>query len=289
MDLRGQTGVADHALSAIDLALWDLKGRILGEPVWKLLGADGHDVALYATVGSVSQDRVELLDLATRLQDEGFRALKFVVGERAASRREGSLNSWLHEDLSMLAELRSVLHDDTRLMIFARSSLTLPAAVAMARELVDLGVSVFQEPTLGNRPRDVAELARRTGVATALGHSCGPAERFLECLEVGAPSFVQPNVVTSGGITGAMEVAAVARAFGVPVLGGGSWMFHNLPVLAALGPGVLGEWFLLRDVLAMSELYQKLPTQHGGRVSLPVGPGLGLDLDPDAVDRFQVG
>ena len=288
-DLRGQTGIAYHALSAIDLALWDLKGRILGEPVWKLLGADGRDVALYASVGSVSQDRAQLVDLAVRLQDEGFEALKFVVAARAASRRVGSLTSWLREDVAVLEELRAALDDDTCLLISARSSLTLREAVAMARELEGIGVSVFQEPTLGNRPLDVAQLARQTGIATALGHSCGPAERFLEYLDMGALSFIQPNAVTCGGITGATEIAAMARAFGVPVLGGGSWMFHNLPVLAAAGPGVLGEWFPLRDVLPMGELYQQLPTQRGGRVSLPAEPGLGLRLDPDAVRRFRAG
>jgi L-rhamnonate dehydratase len=283
---RGQTGFGAQALSAVDIALWDIKGKALGQPVWRLLGGARARVPLYATFGFNFFDRAQLAAAAKLWVAQGYRRLKMVVGHEALRRRETRLLAEvIREDAARVAAVREAVGPDVELFIDANCSLDLYHATRLAEMVKPYGISFFEEPITQNDVLQMAQMRRATGMALACGQNEGLIFRFRDLLLHEAVDYVQPNVVSSGGFTHCAKIAGLAAAFNVPLANGGAWPYHNMHLQAGLANGTLVEMHYLAVELCR-QIYRDLPEPKDGWLTLPDAPGLGFEPDRDAIARI---
>jgi L-alanine-DL-glutamate epimerase-like enolase superfamily enzyme len=280
---RGQTGFGAQALSAVDIALWDIKGKALGQPIWRLLGGARARVPLYATFGFNFFDREQLAAAAKLWVSQGYRRLKMVVGHEALRRRETRpLMDVTHEDAARVRAVRDAVGPDIELYIDAHCSLDLYHATRLAEMVKPYGISFFEEPITQNDARQMRELRRVTGMPLACGQNEGLIFRFRDLLLHDAVDYLQPNVVSGAGFTQCIKIAGLAAAFNVPLANGGAWQYHNMHLQAGLANGGLVEMHYLADEL-YKRIYRGLPQPKDGWLTLPDTPGLGFEPDRDAI------
>lgn len=284
---RGQTGVAMHAIAAIDVALWDLKGKALGQPVWRLLGGARDRCQVYATFGFGFYDRDELAEAARRWQARGFSRLKMTVGMGAlAGREQRPVMDVIKEDVARVTAVREAA-PGVELYLDANCSLDLYHAAKLAAWLEPLKIGFFEEPITGNDVLQMAELRRRTSIPLACGQNEGLAYRFRDLFAAGAVDIAQPNVAISGGFTQCQQIAGMAAAYTLPVENGGAWPFHNMHLQAGVPNGTMVEYHH-PGVTCCQQIYRDLPEPQDGWIALPDAPGLGFSWDEDAVQALTV-
>lgn len=284
---RGQTGVACHAIAAVDTALWDIKGKVLGQPIWKLLGGARERVQVYTTFGFPGLDREKLAEAARQLAERGQRRLKMVVAHQALQQRDRSktVMEVIREDARRVRAVREAVGPDVELYVDANCCLDLPHATLLARWIAEFDIGFFEEPITQNDVRQMVELKRVTGMSLAAGQNEGLLHRFRDLIQAGALDYAQPSVVIGGGYTQCLKVAAYASAHNLPVLNGGAWTFHNMHLQAGVSNGTMVEFHQFA-VEACSKIFPGLPTPENGWLTLPDKPGLGFEPDVDAVKQF---
>ena len=179
---RGQTGFGAQALSAIDIALWDIRGKAFGQPVWRLLGGARRRVPLYATFGFDFLDREQLAAAAKLWVQQGYRRLKMVVGHQALERREAKpLSAVIEADAARVQAVRETVGRDIELYIDANCSLDLHHATRLAEMVKPYGITFFEEPITQNDVLQMSQLRRATGMPLACGQNEGLIFRFATC------------------------------------------------------------------------------------------------------------
>jgi L-rhamnonate dehydratase len=280
---RGQTGFGAQALSAVDVALWDIKGKALGQPIWRLIGGARPRVPLYATFGFNFFDREQLAAAAKLWVSQGYRRLKMVVGHEALRRREARpLSEAIREDAARVRAVREAVGPDIELYIDANCSLDLYHATRLTEMVKPYGISFFEEPITQNDVLQMAQLRRATGMPLACGQNEGLIFRFRDLLRHEAVDYVQPNVVSGAGFSQCIKIAGLAAAFNVPLANGGAWQYHNMHLQAGLANGGLVEMHYLADEL-YKQIYRGLPQPSDGWLTLPDAPGLGFEPNHDAI------
>jgi L-alanine-DL-glutamate epimerase-like enolase superfamily enzyme len=280
---RGQTGFGIQALTAVDIALWDIKGKALGQPIWRLIGGARERVPLYATFGFHFLDREQLASAAKLWVAQGYRRLKMVVAHEALRRREHRpLAEVMREDAARVRAVRDAVGPDIELYIDANCSLDLYHAQKLAEMVKECGISFFEEPITQNDVLLMAQLRKATGMPLACGQNEGLIFRFRDLLLNGAADYLQPNVVSSGGFTQCLKIAGLAAGFNVPLANGGAWPYHNMHLHAGVANGGLVEMHYLAMELC-KQLYRGLPEPRDGWLTLPQAPGLGFEPNRDAI------
>lgn len=277
---RGQSGYASHAIAAIDLALWDLKGQALGQPCWRLLGGARDQVPVYATFGFAFFDRDELAEAARDWVARGFSRLKMTVGHHALQRRDEPrpLAEVIAEDVRRIRAVRDTVGAEVQIYIDANCSLDYFHALKLAQQVQDLGVAFFEEPVSGNDVGNLAKLRAKSPIPLAAGQNEGLASRFRDLLVAQAVDVVQPNVCISGGYTQCLRIAGMAQAFGATLANGGAWPHHNMHLHAGLASGTLVEYHSVA-VDCCRQVFDDLPVPADGWLRLPEAPGLGFRPD----------
>ena len=280
---RGQTGYAAHALAAVDLALWDIKGKALNLPVWKLLGGARARVPVYATFGFGFFDREQLAAAAKKWVGDGFRRLKMTVaGEALKHKDERPLMDMIREDARRVAAVRDAVGSDVEIFIDANCNLDLYHAQKLVEMIKPLNISFFEEPLTQNDALGMAQLRRNGGIALACGQNEGLLYRFRDLLAAQAIDFAQPNVCITGGFTQCLKIAGLAASYNVSVANGGAWSYHNMHLQAGVANGSLVEHHYLAVELYKT-LYRDLPMPKDGWLTLPDKPGLGFEPHRDAI------
>ena len=274
---RGQSGYASHAIAAIDLAIWDLKGQILGQPCWRLLGGARSQVPVYATFGFAFFDRDELAAAARSWVDRGFTRLKMTVGHHALQRRDEPrpLAGVIAEDVKRLEAVRDAVGPDVQLYIDANCSLDYAHALALAQRIEHLGVAFFEEPVTQNDIPNLVKLRAKTTIPLAAGQNEGLASRFRDMLVAQAVDVVQPNACITGGFTQCLRIAGMAAAFNTQFANGGAWPHHNMHLHAGVANGSLVEYHSVA-VECCKLVFDDLPEPGNGVLELPETPGLGF-------------
>jgi L-rhamnonate dehydratase len=280
---RGQTGYAAHALAAIDVALWDIKGKAFGQPVWRLLGGAHPRVPAYATFGFGFFDREQLAAAAKLWVAQGFTRLKMTVGNEALRHRDArAVMDVIREDAARVRAVREAVGPDVELFVDGNCNLDLYHATKLAEMIKPLGIAFFEEPLTQNDVPGMAQLRRQTGMALACGQNEGLAFRFRDLLTAQAIDYAQPNVAITGGFTQCAKIAGMAAAFNVSVANGGAWGFHNMHLQAGLANGTLVEHHHLAVELC-KRIYRGLPEPVQGVFVMSDQPGLGFEPDRDAI------
>ncbi len=285
----GQTGIGCNALSAVDIALWDIRGKLEGLPVWKLLGGARREIPAYATCGFAFFDRDQLAAAGRHMVGRGYDSLKVQVGRPGLDAREAPvpLDAIVAEDLSRLRSLRDAVGEGVEIAMDAGARLDLDHAVALSAAAAELGVGFFEEPLVENDPRAMAELRRRAPVPVACGQSEGRVARFRDMIAHGAIDIVQPNVICCGGFTGAAQAAALAAENGLPVFHGGGATYHNAHLQAGLAAGT-GIEHQMSSAPAAELLFEGVPPFVGGALVMTDAPGLGFAPRPDALRAYRI-
>lgn len=287
---QGQRGVSVTALSGLDVALWDIKGKRLGVPVSTLLGGQVRDrVRAYATGSfrTAGRDRVEACAAeAASYAAEGFHAVKVKVGFDPI------------EDLQVIRAVREAIGSGVRLMIDANHGYAPDEAVAVGREAAALSVDWFEEPVV---PEDLgAYRVVRAGqpIPLAGGETWHTRWGFREVIETRCVDVVQPDVCGVGGFTEARRVADLAALHNVRVVphvwGTGVAIAAALQFLAVL-PSVPPRHEPRDPILEFDRTPNPFrqavlaePLEHdGGVVRVPDGPGLGIEVNRGALLRFR--
>lgn len=252
-DYQGTAGLSQFAISAIDVALWDLLGKSLDAPVWKLLGAQRTTIPTYAMVGWLELDTAGLETVSAKAMEQGFRGVKMKVG-----------GGPLTEDVARIKAVRSVIGPDAPLMVDANQAFGFAEALRRGRAYQDLGCSWFEEPLPAADTEDHIRLADKLDIPIATGENRYGQAQFRDLIAGGGVGVVQPDLRRAGGITDCYEIGLMAAGFGIPYAshGGGA----HIHVLAALPNTLYMESGLLpehSDVALVDGCYP-----------LPTGPGL---------------
>lgn len=260
------------ALSALDIAVWDLRAIRAGLPLYRLLGRGRTEVPIYGSgrTGNALTGP-ELVEGSCSYLADGYPAVKLRIGARAADL-----------DLARVAQVRDAVGDGVRLMVDCNEQLEPGAAVPLANALAELGIHWIEEPFVAEDVAAHAALASQSDLAVAAGEHLVGRYAFAGYLRERAAGVLQPDAALTGGITEALRISAVARAHGVPVA------FHSLPELhvqLAMGdPNVCYvEHFPILDPL----LAAPVRPRHGC-VTAPDTAGHGIAWDQDAVAAFTV-
>ena len=281
---RGQTGYASHTIAALDIALWDLKGKALGQPLWRLLGGARSKVPVYATFGFGFFERDQLAAAAKLWVSQGFRRLKMTVGGHALARRDEPrpIDEVIAEDVRRVAAVREAVGPEVKLYVDANCGLDLFHATELARRIEPYGISFFEEPLTQNDVRQMAQLRSRTSIPLACGQNEGLAFRFRDLLVNQAADVLQPNVTISGGYSQCLKIAGMAQAFNVPIDNGGAWPFHNMHLHAGVSNGGMAEYHYVA-VQMLKQIFDGLPVPQDGWLHLPETPGLGFAPNAERV------
>ncbi|AOF85295.1 hypothetical protein BSY239_526 [Hydrogenophaga sp. RAC07] len=274
---RGQSGYASHAMAALDLALWDIKGQALGQPCWRLLGGARPEVPVYATFGFAFLERDELAEAAVAWKARGFQRLKMTVGHHALQRRDEprSMTDVVAEDVMRIRAVRDAVGPDVQIFIDANCSLDYLHALHLAQRVQECGIAFFEEPVSQNDIPTLAKLRNKISIPLAAGQNEGLSSRFRDMLVAQAVDVVQPNVCITGGYTQCQRIAGMAQAFNVQLANGGAWPHHNMHLHAGLANGTLVEYHSVA-VDCCQLVFDDLPVPQAGVLKLPEAPGLGF-------------
>ncbi len=276
----GRRGAAIHAISGVDLALWDLRGKALGQPVYQLWGArDPAPIRAYASY-LFGDTPDETLRLAREARELGLTAVKFGWGPFGAD---------ADVDRDHVAAARRGVGDDCELMVDAGCKWDAPTALERARLLAPFRLAWLEEPLSQDDLKGYGELCPQSPLPIAAGEGEVTRYGFAELIERGV-HVLQPDVAICGGLSVCREVSQMCRAAGrraVPhCFSTGVNLAASLHWMAATG-GDLVE-YCLRPSPLLRKLVSNLPPLVAGRVSVPRGPGLGIELDDAVIEQYRV-
>jgi D-galactarolactone cycloisomerase len=289
---HGQKGVVIQGLSGIDIALWDIKGKHFGVPVHQLLGGAARmEVAAYAT-GLYRRKSGEpiryLAEEAAAYVAQGFRAVKLKVG------------FGVEEDVRVTRAVREAIGPNIALMVDANHAYDAVAAIRLGKQIEACDIGWFEEPV---PPEDIAgHLAVKAALSIPLaGGECEFTRfGFRNLFLARAVDIVQPDTCAAGGLSECKKIADMSESFGVRynphVWGTGIAIAASLQLLAVLPPHTPTSLAPLEPILEFDrtehpirQAVLKEPIEHNaGIVRVPSGPGLGIDIDRDALTRFAV-
>jgi L-talarate/galactarate dehydratase len=268
----GRRGLVQQAYSAIDVALWDLKGKAANLPLYKLLGGARESAEVYGSDTAwlwMSVD--EILDASRPYLDQGMKGLKIKVGADP------------NEDHDKLSRLREAL-DDVWLAVDANERYDYTTALTMGRFYEEeIGVGWFEEPISCEDIDGHARLAEKLEVPIAAGEMLFGLDEFERYVERDALAVLQPDVTRLAGITGWLKVAALAERRHLPV---SPHLLPEIGVHLACGLPVVTS---VEYMPWLYPLFTNPPALVKGRLVPPAGAGLGLEVNRDAVAKFRVG
>jgi L-alanine-DL-glutamate epimerase-like enolase superfamily enzyme len=268
----GRGGSAAFAISAVDTALWDLKARVRGEPLWRLLG--GHDPQVPCYAGGIDlQFPLEQLLAQTRANlAKGFRAIKMKVGRTRLS-----------EDVDRVRAMREMLGADFPLMVDANMRWSVDDAVRAARALQQFNVYWLEEPTIPDDVEGHARIVREGGLPVAAGENLHSLWEFSAYLRAGAVTFPEPDVTNCGGVTIFMKIAHLAEAFNLPVTSHGA---HDVTVhLLAAAPN---RSYLEAHGFGLDRFLEHSLEIKEGFAIAPERPGHGVGFDWKGLEALRV-
>jgi L-rhamnonate dehydratase len=279
----GRRGIAIHAMSGIDLALWDIKGKALGLPVWKLLGG-GFTKSLRPYASSLfGATPEETGERARRFVGQGFTAVKFGWDPMGKDART---------DVALVREARRGLGPDVDLMIDAGLVYDAKTAIQRARAFEQFDPFWFEEPLAPDDYEGYAKLSAASTLRIAAGEEESERKSFLQLMDVGKVDVVQVDLTRCGGFTEAMKIASLAADRGLPVVNHGFTTYLNvaaaLHFLASV-PNTLGLLeFVVEEGTTLRHAISEPVRAVDGRVAVPEAPGLGLALNEEGIAKYRV-
>ena len=294
-------GIVIAAISGIDIALWDLRGKMAGMPLWQLLGGYRKRIPAYATGGFYSEGK-GVRELAKEMETyvkHGFRAVKMKVGRNSGVElsplrvmdNRGQCEVTLAQDLERVAAVRDAIGPDIKLMVDANSAWDVATAVKMGRAMERHDIYWYEEPVWPDDVAGSAEVAAKVGIAVAGYETCSYGiVDFNEYIKARAVHFVQPDVAWAGGLTESLRIAHIAQSANLPIAphihGSAVAVAAGVHFLGAVRNGSMAETVYPAHALMTELAKEPLAVDKKGEIELPDRPGLGVELDARIVKKY---
>ena len=275
----GRKGTALYALSALDVALWDIKGKVAGLPLYKLLGGSQTKIPAYASGGWTSYTKDELVKEATNMVASGFKSIKIKVGV------EGGTN--INEDVRRVAAVRKAIGDDIDLFVDANFVWKASDAILFAKKAEQYDLGWFEEPVIADDIEGLARVRNNTTIPIAAGENEYTRYGARDLVVGKAIDIYQPDPCYNGGITEVLKMNAIAQAWNLK-LALHCVDFVTRHMASAATNSLIVEHLLVWDGV-INKMFLNPPVIKNGMIEITDLPGLGLKLDMDYVSRIKVG
>lgn len=283
MPALARRGLTIAAISAVDIALWDILGKSLGVPVWRLLGGRKSErMPAYASGGWAPAETI-CAQLQSYIDKGGFTAVKM---------RVGSMDGAPHVSAARVAAARAALGPGVSIMVDAHGTYTVADAKRFAHMVRDCDLAWFEEPVTADDRQGIAEVRAACGIPIAVGESEATRFDFRDLAVARAADVFQPDLGFCGGISEAMKIGALASAFNIrlsPHLWAGAPAFYaGLHVCAASPASFILEYSLGANPMLHDLVVEKLDVADG-TIAIPDAPGLGITIDEDFLRAYSMG
>ncbi|MBP37924.1 MAG: mandelate racemase/muconate lactonizing enzyme family protein [Dehalococcoidia bacterium] len=283
--------VLSGAVSAVDIALWDIKGKALEAPVWQLLGGKVRNkIRLHLLMGSVRADVATqgtsaegLLLNARDAAEEGFTAIK--TDPLPDGFQSMTLPRLIHDTRENVAAMREGAGLDVDIILEIHRKLTPMVAIALAEQLVEFQPAFYEDPVQIDSIKSQAEVAQRTTLPVANGERMHSIWEFREMFEAGGSQYARPDLGLAGGVTAVKKIAAIAESYHSALV------THNFlgPVLTAAAcnmdaaiPNFLTQEYSKEDEQPFNAGFNSSWKREGGYIPVPDTPGIGIDLEVES-------
>jgi L-rhamnonate dehydratase len=278
--VHGRKGPPMLAISAVDCTLWDLKGRYYNAPVYELLGGPIRtEFPAYASMLGYSLDDEKVFERAGQVAQQGYTATKWFPRWGPNDGKEG-----IEKNVRLAQTLREAIGPDVDFMLDAWMSWSAPYTETIANRIVHLEPRWIEEPVMPDLIDVYAETRARSVVPISGGEHEYTRFGLKELMDAGAVDVLQPDVYWCGGISETMKIIAIASTYNLPVIPHG----HSVPAVAHVNAAVPALASPLQEYLVKwNEIHQffwKDPVKPvNGMISVPTGPGMGMEFDPDKI------
>lgn len=267
----GRGGVASFAISAIDIALWDIRCRQAEEPLWKMVGGASNTCKVYRGGIDLNFELPKLLDSVSSHLERGVNAVKIKIGQDN-----------LADDIERIAEVRKLIGDKVTLMVDANFSMTVTQAIECANQFKPYDIYWFEEPTIPDDYAGYARIADATGVPLAMGENLHTLHEFGYAFDQAKLSFIQPDASNCCGITGWLKVAQMSLLYGLPVCSHGMQELH----VSLVASQTHGGWMEYHSF--PTDDYTKRPLVIENQMAVaPDIPGIGVEFNWDALKTYR--
>ena len=279
--VSGRKGATMMAISAIDCALWDLKGKWLRQPVHVLLGGPVRtEIPAYASMLGFSLEPEKVTARVKELVAEGYSGIKWFPRYGPTDGREG-----IRRNVELMQTAREAAGPDIDIMLDAWLSWDVPYTVEMAKRIAEYQPRWIEEPVMPDKIATCAAIRRLCPVPIATGEHEYTRYGQKELLDAGAADILQPDTYWAGGISELVKICALASAYDIPVIPHGHSVPANVQLIAAqpASTAPLAEFLVKWNIVQHFWKEPVLPVN--GSITVPTGPGMGVELDPAKIDE----
>jgi len=284
--------VVSGAVSAVDIALWDIKGKVMEAPVWQLLGGKVRNkIRLHLLMGGIRPGAAdqgttpEGLRLNSRdAAEEGYTAIK--TDPLPDGFQSMTLSRLIHDTRENVAAMREGAGLDVDIILEIHRKLTPMNAIALAEQLIEFTPLFYEDPVQIDSIKSQGEIAQRTTLPVANGERMHSIWEFRELFEAGGSQYVRPDLGLGGGITSVKKIAAIAESYHSALV------THNFlgPVLTAAAcnidtsiPNFLTQEYSMEDEQSFNAIFNSSWKRDGGFIPVPEIPGIGIDLEAESL------
>lgn len=278
--MNEQLRFAPMGISGIDMALWDIRGKVYEDSLVNLLGgAFTETVDCYASPIPYMKTPDDSANKAREFLKQGFHAMKLKIGRGIST------------DLAHVEAVRDVIGADVKLLVDANGAYTVGESVQLAKGLVEQGVFWLEEPVHPEYVDDLARIRRRVDLPIASGEWLGSIYQFRDLIKAEAVDVIMPNITRCGGVTGMMRIANFAALENVTVaphgVGLGIGIVTSIAACASISNFLIYEYNQLFNPLRHTIMNEPIDFQDG--VLLPsIGHGLGITLNEETLDKYRL-